>query len=199
MIERGPTTANEMVLTFVRAEIESRHLAKSYAKALAFIGATKLQLIDQADLSNPLQNRQRSYLLGRVRGYGRNTALFDGLPIDISWRRISITPAELGRCSYMSFVTWLRLSNATRRISDGAANIRKTEADDETSASVLRAAALLERGKTFPPLIAIQSLSGRTILMQGNIRATAKVLTNRPTEVEMLLGTSPLVNQWRFY
>jgi hypothetical protein len=199
MIERGPATADEMVLAFVRGDIESLRFAKHYARALRFIEATRSQLIDQADLSNPAQNLQCSYLLERVRGYGRNALLFEGLPIDIAWRRVSVTPAELGSFSYMNFVTWLRLTNATRLISDGAANIGKVETAKEMATGVAEIAARIERSETFPPLITVQSASGRIILVDGQIRATAYVLANAPPDIEMLVGTSPLINHWRYF
>jgi hypothetical protein len=56
MIERGSTTADEMVLAFLQAEVDSPRYRDYYALALTKIGATRATLIDNADLQDARQS-----------------------------------------------------------------------------------------------------------------------------------------------
>jgi hypothetical protein len=65
-------------------------------------GWDRARLIDAADLSDALANRNRETLLGDVRGFGRGGALFQGFPLDTRWRRVVIELPDFhrpGRCT----------------------------------------------------------------------------------------------------
>jgi len=62
MIERGPATEDEMVLAFLRAEIDSSRYDEFIATALVRLGFTR-RLIDQPDLTDGPENAGRKKLL----------------------------------------------------------------------------------------------------------------------------------------
>lgn len=52
MIERGPATIDDMILAFVRAELDSERFGICYRKALARLAASRGYLIDDPDLND---------------------------------------------------------------------------------------------------------------------------------------------------
>src|ERR1700746_2942871 len=113
MIELGAAPSDEMALCFLRAEIDS-HRHAQYMQAIHVYGLDLTTLIDDADLSDPHANRSRATLLGEIRGYGRGALVFSGFPSDVTWRRVSIPPAEFGRLKYLSVESWIKLSGGSR-------------------------------------------------------------------------------------
>jgi hypothetical protein len=191
MIERGSTTADEMVLAFLQAEVDSPRYRDYYALALTKIGATRATLIDNADLQDARQNAARSVILGAFRGYGQNRVLFAGFPIDTCWRKVSVTPAELGHFKYAKHRIWSALTRGTRLVADGATNLDTVQTDENTRVHVRAVAERLAQGDRFPPLIAVQNAGAHdTVLMEGHTRATAYALTGIPDEITVLIGSS---------
>ena len=68
-MEVRSATTDEMVLAFVRAEMDSpTERGKLFLDVLARICADRATLIDHADLRNPQQNYARRRILGEARG-----------------------------------------------------------------------------------------------------------------------------------
>jgi hypothetical protein len=76
----GPATENEMILAFLRAEIDSSRFGTAYAQILSNSRIDRQWLIDRADLNSDGENRARKELLGLVRGFGNDSFLFRGFP-----------------------------------------------------------------------------------------------------------------------
>ncbi len=98
-----PSTEDEMILAFLRAEIES----PLYKDNLLRVPGARA-LVDQADPESEREKAARRMLLGSYRGYG--WALFEGFPNDLSWRRAGLTIDELGAAKYMDYPRWVVLS-----------------------------------------------------------------------------------------
>jgi hypothetical protein len=185
-------TADEMVLAFVLAEVDSPRYREKYAFALAAIGADRVHLIDNADLQDARQNAARGRVLGMLRGYGQNNALFAGFPVDTHWRKVSVTPPEIGRFRYANHKVSCVLSGGSRLVADGVKNLDSVQTDENTSVHVKAVANRLTQEETFPPLIAAESAGGPDIvLIEGHTRATAYALSGIPNEITVLIGTSP--------
>jgi hypothetical protein len=88
MIERGPATENDMVVAFLRAEIDSSRYDDHIKTPLAQ-GGSERRLIDEPNLADPAENALRKQLL-TFRGYEARTALFAGFPADATWRRVTL-------------------------------------------------------------------------------------------------------------
>jgi hypothetical protein len=66
----GEGSDDEMVLGFLRAEIDSPQYASDYAKMLDSFGFDRSALIDNGDLTDTYANHVRAIMLSMVRGYG---------------------------------------------------------------------------------------------------------------------------------
>jgi hypothetical protein len=87
---------------FLKGEIDSPTHRDDYARALRTRGLDRLSLIDRADLGDEHANRERENVLGDVRGYGRNQALFSYFPVRTEWRRVSLKPC--GSSAWLSLM-----------------------------------------------------------------------------------------------
>ena len=197
MKELGPATEHEVVLAFVRAEIDSTRFGSHYQNVLANSGLNRSRLIDDADLSNTNENHVREELLKAVRGYKANQYLFTGFPADIKWRRIELELLELGRLKYANYPTWVGLSQGTRSVVDGARNVGKMQSVE--TANIEAVAERIKGGDCFPELIAVQGDDQDLVLVEGHTRATAYTLAKVLSPVACLVGSSPFLKEWKFY
>jgi hypothetical protein len=194
-------TVDEMILAFVRAEIDSpTERQQYYIDALAQIGRDRATLIDRADLTDARQNADRRFLLG-VRGYGRNLALFPGFPMDTSWQLVTVTPAEVKLFKYANHREgWAQVSGSSRLVADGVKNLDQVQ-NPVYKRNVTGVADRVRRGdRSLQPLIAAQ-LTGaaEVVLIEGHTRATAYALTDMPDEIEVIIGTSAQMGGWLFF
>jgi len=202
MVDLGPATEHEMVLAFLRAEVDSSRFGKYYQGAvdgLTESGLGRGTLLDSADLRSDQHNAIRKAILSGVRGYGVGQRLFVNFPSDVTWRRVTLGPEDFGKLMYANWDGWIKLSGGTRRVIDGAANIYSVDLGDGTNDLILAMAADLKAGRTFPQLIAAAGENGNVILIEGHARATAYVLANSPERIECILGASPTMRNWAVY
>ena len=117
MIELGHASDDEMVLAFLRAEIDLPKWGPDYFALLHALRLDRSYLIDAADLLDAYANCARKVVLGAVRGYGRGEQLFQGFPPDTKWRRVSIEPSDFHRLKYINGdEDWRNLSGHTRLV-----------------------------------------------------------------------------------
>jgi hypothetical protein len=194
MIERGPATEAEMILAFVRAEVDSSRYGEYYRSLLNINGQSR-DLMDQPNLSSDVENVARKGLLRSIRGYGANWTLFTGFPSDIEWRRVLLEPTDFETLRYARHETWVILSGGTRLVSVGARNL-SGRADTQQVGEILAA---MRNGACFAELIAVEAVDGSLILVEGHSRATAYVQAGSIDGVEAIVGTSPSMAMWEFY
>lgn len=201
MIELGPATENDMVLAFLRAEVESPRFGAIYSQCLdrlnAF-GITRERLIENADVDSSRDNAQRVELLKAVRGYRANNLLFRSFPNDVTWRRVGVEPADWKRVRYANYPTWATLSRGTRVVTDGARNIDSINAEDAND-NIRALAAELGKGKRYPDLIGVVDGDDGIILIEGHSRATAYALARFQETVRCIVGSSTHMTDWAFY
>lgn len=191
----GEATSEEMVLCFIRAEIDSREYREHYAQLMASCGLDRSVLIDNADLANTVANGIRALILWSHRGYGGNAGLFEGFPTDTVWRRIALDSSEFDRLRYMNDKRWEELTHGTRAVSDGTQNYKDSPIKPDVDAILKKIA----RGESMQDIILVEdSYYNRFVILEGNRRATAFALA-RPKKIRALLGRSPSMNQWRFF
>ncbi len=206
MRELAPANESDIVLAWLRAEIDATRYGETLSLLLTVMGCSRQELIDAADPSSIGQNNERACLFGMLRGYRRNKMLFTGFPDDVTWRVCEVTLSELGAFRYANNVEELQaLAGSTRLVSAGAATLA-----GETTRSVLPME-LLERwravrqrvdaGEQFPELIAVRDSGApdTIVLMEGHTRATAYVMTQKPAIVRLFLGISDRMHRWAFY
>ena len=202
MIELGAANEHEMILAFLKAEVDaSRYhdLIQDCLEYLAPYGFTRAGLIDEPNLSNQQQNDARIWILQTFRGYRQNKLLFSGFPLDAVWRRVAIEPHELDRLRYANEPHWLAFSDHTRRPSRMVANLSTDKVPKEDADRVLAIRDAINRGHRFPELIAAEGQNDEIILLEGHSRATAYVASTFNENITMFLASSPTMHQWKFY
>lgn len=199
MIELGPATADDMVLAFLRAEIDSPRFRPGLEQGLAFYGRDRTTLIDSGLVNDPEQNRLRAELLKGTRGYQANCALFTGFPDDVQWRRVEVDRVELADFKYAKILPLIEISGENRRVGDGASSFEAGTAGDDFSERVGGVVKRVKNGTRFPELIAVAADNGPPVLAEGHTRATAYVHTKPDYPITVLIGSSPMIKKWAFF
>jgi hypothetical protein len=202
LTELDPVTEDDMVLAFLRAEIDSPRFGSKYRRCLDQLrplGVTRSALLDDADLSDPVGNAQRIELLKAVRGFHANAWLFEGFPRDVSWRLVALEPADWVRVKYANYPTWVTLSGGTRLVTDGARNIDSVAAEEDAKKNVKQLATEVAKGTRYPDLIGVYGDEGEIILVEGHSRATAYVIAQLTEPVRFIVGSSRNLKSWAFY
>jgi hypothetical protein len=192
MREIGSASSDEMVLAFVRAEIDSPVRSALYMQAITGLRFERSTLIDKADLNDHYTNCVRAIVLGAVRGYGRNEFLFRGFPHDAQWRRVSVEPSDFDRLRYANCQPFLTLTDGARSVNIGASNYKRVA---EFAPRVDSIARKIGAGLSASELILVEDRD-RLVVLEGNTRATAHVQTSTPFLA--LMATSPSMQDWAF-
>ena len=211
MRELGFASDNEVVLEFLRGEIDSSRWGWYFPPVLRALRLDRSSLIDAADLSDDYANCARKAILGAARGYGRGDRLFRGFPQDTLWRRVIVEPSDFHRLKCISKdEQWHKLTGGTRLIQDAARNL---DADSEIGSRVRSTIQSLEQGSiTSAPLVLVEAtesallvIEGHAVLveatesalvvLEGHTRATAYAVLSLQSFVAFV-GTSPLMGQW---
>jgi hypothetical protein len=200
-----PATEDEMVLAFLRAELDSPTYPSSdnTAGVRFWVAQRDLDpsLIEHGDATDAAENTKRLTVLGDWRGYRRNTLLFDGFPSDVEWHRGALTPEELGQARYTVFPPWPDFSNGERTVSAGAANVGKTpHLSHDPSPAILAIADRITTGSApaEPPILVgpPDTSVSELVLVEGYKRATAYVYVGGSAEIAVLVGFTERLREW---
>jgi hypothetical protein len=195
MITLRPSTEEEMILAFVKGEVESTNEGEKCRRWLWDHGHDRATVIDNGIPTDLDQNRIRAELLKTFRGYP-DTFLFTGYPRDVEWRRVQADLGELANFRYANVPALTEVSGGTRRVSDGAKNVESGTALEEFSERVKGTVVRIRNNERLPDLIAIEADDKQIILVDGHGRATAYVLMGMPDVIEVLIGSSPHMGGW---
>jgi hypothetical protein len=193
MIECGAATESDMVLAFLRAEVDSPRFSHAVQNCLLMLEHDRL-LIDNADVADIRENGVRRALLGCYRGYGHDAYLFRGFPNDVRWRRLLLEKGDLRTLLYAREPSWIAFSDGTRLVSAGA----KNAAVSPTGEGAIVVAKAIKEGTQFPELIVADAAEGPLVLVEGHTRATAHVLAGSEA-VEVIIGSSKQMARWEYY
>lgn len=165
----------EMVLAFLREELDSRRFREPILKALEGIGASEA-LIRAGDLTDEGQNILRSQVLGYFRGYP-DRDIFENYPANVAWKYAVFDSDDLNKLRYVDYSYWNELSQGTSSPIQAAETIRKgTEVYGLSNQYFLEGKETLEQGQVFPPLIVLTCGNDKYLILEGHCRATAYAL-----------------------
>jgi hypothetical protein len=199
MIELGLARECEVVLAFLKAEIDYSDHRLRIQQFLQAFGVTKQELLDDSSLDNDYYNAVRAVVFDGYRGYLRRTALFTGFPKKVNWLRVELESTDLDRLKYVGSAEWTPLSDGTRR----PQRVVEKIARGELSAIFVQKVASIEKslmlGEILPDLVAVEGDGTDLILVEGAHRTTAYVNLKWKKNVAAFIGSSPLMPNWRFY
>ncbi len=194
-------TENDMILAFLRGEIDSPRFGPTYHHFLKEKGL-KSDLISNANIQDKQENKLRRALLDDVRGINRKFWLFEGLPVNIKWQKYGLSLGDFKKIKYANFPTWKKLSGGTLLVINGAKNTDSIPTDENANQNIRVVAKNLKTGKTYPEIILVtKNPDSELILFEGHTRATAYLYdqTTFPEELEVIIGFSENLDQWVWY
>ena len=199
MLELGPAQECEMILAFLKAEVDSSRFGNTVNAWIAAKHFTRNELIENADLSDPQQNQARLGILRGYRGYGRDVFLFRGFPADVVYRRIKLEPHEVDKLKYANEPAWVEMSDGTRKPLQLVEKLNRGEIAPNPADHIRAIQQALTEGKKFPELIAVEGPASELILVEGHSRATAYVASRLNNGIKMFLASSPSMRDWAYY
>jgi hypothetical protein len=194
-------TDDYMVAAFVKAEIDSPRFGAHYRQGLAAFGKRR-SIVDSPNMLVPHDNWVRRQQLRGVRGYEANAYLFAGFPTPAAWHMATVTPEELKSIYYANHPTWTTLSQGSRLVADGAANVFTVQTNENTHVNIPAVAERVRGGETFPELLCVSTdPDGPVVIFEGHTRATAYVLAGEhcPDPVRLLIGFSTSMTSWLYF
>jgi hypothetical protein len=189
-----PVGEDEVVATFLRAELDSERWAEQI-RALLRRDGVPVSVVAEPDVTDAAANEYRLRLLDEHRGWVRRVGLFDGFPDQVEWFRAALAPDEVLAIRYINWDWWLELSGGTRLATDAAERIRAS--DDRADIDWHHPIAMAAR--TAPELIVVTDPArSRLVLVEGHVRLTAYAVFPEylRDELEVFLGVAADIQGW---
>jgi hypothetical protein len=205
MDDLGLATEDQVILAWLQAEIDSvgfqQYLAGEPANPVYL--AQALKAARSPNLRDADQNELRRRIVVKTHGFGVGVKSFEGLANDINWRRMRMTPHEVGELLYASgHAAWATLAPVTRKVAEGASNVGHVFTGDLTNMIVLALALRISDSHSMPVLpeiICLRHPDGHMVIMEGHTRATAIALVaHKVPSVNVFVGSSPSVANWAY-
>lgn len=191
---------DEVISEFLKSEINSQRFGKRIINAL---GKNSKRIITNPNLNNSKENQFRKNLLGEVRGFGRNEALFENFPDDVKWFKAVITKKELKRIKYIDYGYWSEISNKTRLPYIASKNIKADLKIYNVSNRIFwEILSEIKKGKKFPYMVFVaKNRKSRFVILEGHARLTAYYLEPKliPEKLEVIIGYSEKMTKWDLY
>ncbi len=191
---------HEMVAVFLKTEIASHRFATGILKLLAQDGRDR-SVVDQPDTRSHEENRYRQSLLGELRGFGRNTSLFQDFPADVRWYRALARAGDLYDVRYVDYSYWNELSGGSRLAARAAERLRAglQEVYGQTVTDYWQMSDALQLGASFPEMILVaRDEAAPLYVLEGHVRLTAYLLRPEliPELLPVIIGYSPQMDSW---
>lgn len=195
-------TEDEMVATFLKAEINSDRFGSGVASLLEKHKLDR-KILDNPDLENRLENGYRKEILGEARGFSQNLHIFTNFPSNIEWFRILISKSELEKVLYINWEYWLEMTNNTRLPLDLVARIKSGDLPEDKETLRFKAVSnYIKSGAKVPEMILVaKNKDSRFVVLEGHVRLTAYLLDTEtiPEEMEVIIGFSNDIEKWGLY
>ena len=190
----------EVVVAFLRGEIDSDRFGRDVRRALDGVGGP--ELVRNPDLGSAEENRARERALAAARGW-RDADLFEGFPEQIDWYHGVLPPDVLARVRFIDYSYWNELSGGSRRPADVLATLRSGKLPswltDRGTDWCFRFAARLTTAEAVDDLIVMATPDlGELVLLEGHARLTAVFVGGQQGRIVIraYVGVSPAIRQW---
>ncbi|MBD5157071.1 MAG: hypothetical protein HDT13_05505 [Butyrivibrio sp.] len=183
------SSEEEMISEFLKAEYRSERFSEQIKKAMEELSLDG-SIISYADLNNANENIARKKLLGKFRGYGLNSELFENFPNEIQWSLCNFVSGDLSNIRYIDYSYWNELSKGTHSPLTAARTILDgIEIYGQSNEGFLKAAEFIKSGGKFFRPILLTSDSEHFVIVEGHLRMTAFALvTEHFNNIECLVG-----------
>lgn len=169
----GPSSEQEMIIEYLRAEISSKRFSDNVREAMKRLGLDE-RIVLSADLQSQEENEKRRELLGAVRGYGRDESMFERFPAVTDWKLCSFSQNDLEKIRYIHYSYWSELSGGTHRPTDAAERIRGGVCVyGQSNEGFIRAASHIRNGGFFPTMFFLTADFEDFVIVEGHQRMTA--------------------------
>ncbi|MGN1107532.1 MAG: hypothetical protein ACI4RH_12855 [Huintestinicola sp.] len=164
---------NEVILSFLQGELDSRRFCAELETAISKLGIGR-EIITNGSILSEEENLLRKRLLGEYRGYP-SSGIFTDFPHITEWIYAEFAENDLDNMRYIDYSYWNELSDGTSRPCDAAKNIlRGKEVFGVSNQNFLDAAESL-KAAPFPPVILI-TCNDKYLAIEGHLRLTAYAL-----------------------
>jgi hypothetical protein len=183
-----PASEDDMVATFLAAEVASERYGPQITEILARLGQPR-GIVDQPDTRDEAANAVRRQVLAAYRDYPAGD-VFTGMPADVRWHHAALTPAELATVRYIDYPYWTDFSGGTRLAADGARRLGPCQ-QHKPGTIYRQIAENLRAGKLPPPIILLgEPGPANLVVIEGHKRLTGLLLCPQwlPAELEVLFG-----------
>jgi hypothetical protein len=195
-----PAAEPEVVLAFLRGEIDSERFGADVRRALVDAGG--LHLVRSPDLDSDEENHARERALAAARGW-RDSELFEGFPENVDWYHGILPPDALSRVRFINYSYWNELSGGSRRPADVASTLQSgrlpTWLRELGTDWCVQLAAQFATAEAVDDLIVMATPDlGKLVLLEGHARLTAIFVggLQRRLTVRAYLGLSAAIEQW---
>jgi hypothetical protein len=183
-----PASEDDMVATFLAAEVSSERYGPQITQILTRLGHP-LSVAKHPDTRDEAASAVRRQGLAAYRHYPSGD-VFTGMPPDVNWHYAALTPAELATVRYIDYPYWTDFSGGTRLAADGARRLGPWQYQPPWTIH-RRIAENLRAGKPPPPMILLSEPGlANLIVIEGHKRLTVMLACREllPAELEVLLG-----------
>src|SRR5215469_15570708 len=183
-----PASEDDMVATFLAAEVTSERYGPQITQILARLGQPR-DVVEHPDTGDAAANATRRQVIAAYRQYPSGD-VFTGMPADVTWHRAGLTPAELATVRYIDYAYWTDFSGGTRLAADGARRLGPWQ--DQPPGTIFRQVGEDLRDGKLPPAVILLGEPGpaNLVVIEGHKRLTGLLLCPQwlPAELEVLLG-----------
>jgi hypothetical protein len=197
-------TESEIVLAFLRGEMDSPRFGGAVRQALVEAGG--LDLARSPTLDSEEENRARQRALSAARGWRTNTGLFAGFPETVRWYHGTLPPDELSRVRFIDYSYWIELSGGSRRPADVASTLRAGTLPTwlmelGTGWCSELAAQLATTGAVDDLIVMATPDLSELVLLEGHARLAAIFVggLHRRLTVHAYLGLSDAIEEWELF
>lgn len=165
------TNENEMLLEYLKSEIDSKRFGEKLKNTMKELGFSE-ELIRNPDLENLIENERRKLIMKKFREYPTGD-IFERFPKEIKWNYVEFEEGDIDKIFYVNWSYWNEMSNYTSKPTEAAKSINKgVEFFDVPNERYLQGLQSLERGIKFEPIIAITYNGEKIVLIEGHSRMT---------------------------
>ena len=174
---------NEMLLEYLKCEVNSNRFSEKLEKTLAELNLSQ-NIILNANLDDESENQQRKLIMEKFREYPTGD-IFKNFPKHIKWQYVQFEEGDFDKMFFLNWPCWNRRTNNSGKPADAAQNILKgIEFEDIPNEKFLSGLKYLESGNKFKPIIAVTCNGEKIVLIEGHSRVTVYAL-----KPELFVGT----------